>query len=136
MLNCHWRELSQVLFLSRQTRGVVRDKSVFIATKDAFCRYKNMLDATKFYAYVILREIFVATKMLSRQTHVCCDKHNFVAANIVLSRQRFSHDKHTLVETNTYLSRQNTSFVATNGTCLSRQNVCRDKKDTCLSRQK
>ena len=89
--------------------------------------------------------IFVATKVLSRQTRVCVhkkyaftnfltrqkfcrDKHNFVAAklaatNKLLSRQKtcfFPRDKHTFVATKIY-------FVAIN-TCLSRQKyACRDK---------
>ena len=49
----------------------------------------------------LLRQIFVAGKVLSRRTHVCRDKHNFVTTSIFLSRQK-------------------TCFVATkNYTCVS-----------------
>ena len=63
--------------------------------------------------------MFVATKYLSQQTHVCCNK-GFVSTNILLSRQK-------------------TCFVTRN-TCLSRQkNACCDKTfvatKLCLSRQ-
>ena len=76
-----WRELPQVPFLSRQQ---------FCHDKHVSCREKSM---------------FLATKLLSRQNYVSCDK-------IFLSGQN--------------LSRQ---IFAAKNTCLSRQNFCRDKND-------
>ena len=66
-----WLELPQVSFLSRQI--FCRNKHVFVETKHVFCRDKSM---------------HVATKLLSRQTRVCRDKHNFIATSVRLSRQK------------------------------------------------
>ena len=69
-------------------------------------------------------------KLLSRQNYVCCDKY--------LSRQKFCCEKHVFVATNIIFSRQayfcriKHLFVATI-LCLSRQNFGRDKNDTCGS---
>ena len=76
-----------------------------IETKDGFCRDKHVFVATNV-------SLFVATKLLPRQTYSCRDK-TFASSNILLSRQK-------------------TCYVATNP-CLSRQNICRDKKYTCGS---
>ena len=38
----HWQELTQVSFLSRQTR-ICRDKFEFVATKHVFCRDKSIM---------------------------------------------------------------------------------------------
>ena len=88
----HWRELPQVSFfvatnvLSRQTR-VCCDKTRLLSSQKYACRDKI---------------VFVAP-------NICHNKHNFVAASIILSRQT-----------------QNKSFVATK-VYLSLQNSCRDK---------
>ena len=47
-LSYHWREVPQVSFLSHQTR-VCRDKHIFVATIDVFCR-----DETVFTTKIIL----------------------------------------------------------------------------------
>ena len=39
------------------------------------------------------------TRLLSRQKYACRDKHVFVVANIILSRQKLWHGKHTFVTT-------------------------------------
>ena len=64
----HWRKLPQVHCLSRQ--NLCRDKHVFVTTKHIFCRDESLL---------------VATKLLSLQNYVCCDKY--------LSWQTFCRDK-------------------------------------------
>ena len=101
----HWRELPQVCFvstkvLSRQNASSVVTK--VCRTRQNFCRDKIM---------------FVAICVLS--THICCDKHVFVATKASMSQTKrlprqthFCCDK-TLVATGLHLSRQNTGFVAT-----------------------
>ena len=101
--------------------------------------------------------IFVATKVLSRLTHVrVLSQHSMlVATNIFGSDKSFVTDffvfvatkpfcccnKHNFVATSLLLSRQNTSFVATKA-CLWRQACfCRDKRrvlsrQTCVCRDK
>ena len=78
------------------------------------------------------KHVFVARKVLSRQTRVRGDKTRLLSwqnyASII-----FVATKRNFVATNVLLSRQNTCFVVTN-TCLSRQTrVCRDKNYTCSS---
>ena len=89
-----------------------------------------MLVAAKYFFQTkpLSRQIFVTTNInLSRQTRACrdkkkpfvatelckyqfcCDK-DFVATNILLSRQKFCLDKHIF--------------------CLDKRRVCRDKNDT------
>ena len=76
--------------------------------------------------------IFVATKVLSQQSHFP-DKHR---TKVWLSRQTFCRNKHTIVATKDMFCRDERVFVATK-VCLSRQNyvcyhifathICRDK---------
>ena len=70
--------------------------------------------------------IFVATKFCRDKSmlYFCRDKIMFVTTKL-LSRQIF-------VAGNTCLSRQNTAFVVTK---LRKYHFCRDKTNTCLSRQ-
>ena len=105
----HWRELPQVLFLSRQTRVCRGEKNVF-------CCDKDMLVTTT----LLSRQNYVATSiLLSRQTRVCRDKTCICRDKTrLLSRQNY-------VCRNKYLSRQKT--------CLSQQKFSRDKNDTCGS---
>ena len=89
--HCHWRELPQVSFLSRQTRLLSRQKyachdKTFVATKLCWSRDKHNFVATK---------AFVATsvaKLLLRQNYVCRNK-RFVATKIRLSLQNICRDK-------------------------------------------
>ena len=103
LLKYHWRELPQVLFLLQQT-SVCRDKRRVLSwqkyacrdktfpVKIRVCRDKTRLlsgqkyacrDKTFFAANTCLsRQIFVATKVFSRQKY-------FVATNIILSRQKW-----------------------------------------------
>ena len=110
----HWWELPQVSFLSRQ-KYACRDKT-FAATKICSSR-QNIFVATK----LLSRQIFVATKLcLSRQMFVIF----FAAAKVCLSRQNVCHDKHVFVATNIDREKRFVAtkdyFVVTN-TCLSRQ---------------
>ena len=66
----HWCELPQVSFLSRQNTS---------------CRDKT---------FVTAKIMFVATKLLSRQTRVCRDKHTFLMIKDAFLFVCFSHDKH------------------------------------------
>ena len=71
--------------------------------------------------------IFVATKVSSWQTHVCRNKY--------LSRQKFSCNKIWQTEfccDKCYVTASILLSQQTN-TCLSRQNFCHDKNDTCGS---
>ena len=69
----HWQELPQVSFLLRQKYACC-DKTFVM---------RNMC---------LLRQIFVATKVLTQQKY-------FVAANITLLRQIFCRGEHTFVAT-------------------------------------
>ena len=76
VLLCHWRELSQVPFLSQQK--FCHDKYVFVTTNVCSSR-QNMS--------------FVVTKVcLLWQNYICHDE-SYVATNIIFSWQNFSHDK-------------------------------------------
>ena len=46
--------------------------------------------------------MFVATKVLSRQTHVCCNK-SFVTTDACLLQQKFCHDRRMFVATKVML---------------------------------
>ena len=97
----YWRELPQVLFLSRQK--FCRYKHVFVETKHVFCRDKSMLAVTKLLsrqnhvcrdkiclsrqAYCFI--MFHFTRVLSQQTRVCRDRSKLVATKICLSRQTY-----------------------------------------------
>ena len=94
--NYHWRELTQVSLLSRQTYA---------------CYDKTLLWGDK--------SMFGAKKLLSRQYYVCRVK-TFVATNITANTcLSFCRDKN---DTCIILSWQKPCFGATN-TCLSRQNI-------------
>ena len=88
---CHWRELPQVSFLSRQKlcrcntcfsrqTGVFLDKTRLLLRQKYACRDKRIFVATK----LLLRQIFVAiniilfTTVLSRQVYCCRDKYGLV----------------------------------------------------------
>ena len=100
----HWRELTQVSFLSRQNTSFVstkvclprqnicrdkiclsgqtfcHDKHTFVTTKDVFCpdkHDKSKLVATKVFCRD--KHIFVATEDM-----FCRDKHMIVATKIIL----------------------------------------------------
>ena len=64
MGKCHWREVPQVSFLSRQTRVLSQQKYA--------CRGKT----------------FVATNIILSQQKFCHNKLTFVATNTCLSRQK------------------------------------------------
>ena len=71
----NWRELPQVLFLSRQTRTrVCRDKTRLLSRQKYACHDKTFV-ATKL---CLSRQIFVTTKVF------CRDKHTFVATKMIL----------------------------------------------------
>ena len=69
--------------LSQQTRPlsrqkyVYRDKSCVVTNIKLFQVYKHNFVATK----LLLRQAYFCA--LSGQTHVCCDKHVFVATNVM-----------------------------------------------------
>ena len=66
--------------------NICRNKHNFVATKQAyFCRDKHVFVATK-HMFCHDKSMLVATKVLSRQTRISRDTHNFVAASILLSR--------------------------------------------------
>ena len=71
----HWRELPQVLFLSRQN-------TAFLSRKNYVCRYKIFLLRQNYFvaAKVLSRQAY----FLSRQTRVCRDKTR------LLSRQKYA----------------------------------------------
>ena len=91
LLRCyHWRPLPQVKFLSQQTRvchnnnnnkiatntclsrqNVCRDKHTFVTTRSMFCRDKCVYRNKTCHGKIM----FAATKVLSWQKYVCCDKH-------------------------------------------------------------
>ena len=119
------------IFLSRQT--CLPRQAYFCHNKRHVCHAASI--------------IFVATKVLLQQTHVCRDKHLFVTTKHMFCHDKsmlvttyFCHDKHMFAAASILLSQQKTclscrkynfccdkSFVATN-TCLSRQTlVCHDK---------
>ena len=81
----HWRELPQLIFLSRQTF-----QNVFVVTLRVFCRDK--------------------TRLLSRQKYDCRDKSMIVATST--SAPLVCRDK-SFVTANIFLWRQKTCFVAT-----------------------
>ena len=120
---CHDKHIF-VIYL-RQT-NICHDKHNFVTTKVMswqayFCCDKHMFLATK---HIFCRD----TKVCLSQQHFCCDKHVSYLLwqkyfDMTKIRQKFCCDKHTFVMT---------CFVATN-TCLSRQNICRTKNDTCGS---
>ena len=94
-LNYHWRDLLQVLFLSR------RRFRVFFATKQVFCR--DAFVATN----LLSRQTFLSRQkkiglLFSRQTRFCRNKHTFVA-----TKDRFYLDKSKLVATNIIVNKQN-----------------------------
>ena len=72
----HGRELPQVLFLSRQTRLLLRQKYA-------------CLDKTFFMTKYVCRDkiMLVITKLLSREKYVCRDK-SVVVTDMLLSRQK------------------------------------------------
>ena len=97
----HWRELPQVSFLSRQMfcRGTRLFVSMFAVTKllsqqnyvsrqnifvvTHICRDKNVFVTTK----VLSRQAYFCRdkrRVLSQQTHVCCDKSKLVATKLCL----------------------------------------------------
>ena len=75
--------------------------------------------------------IFVTTKVLLRQTCVCCYKTSFVMTKVCLSRQNFCRGKHIFIVTK--LSLEQISVVT--NIFLSQKNFCCDKKGP-LSQQK
>ena len=103
-----WQELPQVSFLLRQKfchdKRVCWDKHVFVTTKQVFCCNKSMLVTTKFSSW---------------RTRVCRDKHNFVTTDKVFVSTK------TFVVASILLLQQKT--------CLSKQNFCCDRNDTCGS---
>ena len=90
------------LKLSRQNTSFVATK---VCLSQQFCRDKNILSRQKI-CFVVL---FVATKV----THVCRDKHNFVATSVFLSRQHFCRDELIFVATKDVFCLDKHAFVAT-----------------------
>ena len=88
-LNYHWRDLLQVLFLSR------RRFRVFFATKQVFCR--DAFVATNIFIETKKNWLtfFATNTFLSQQAYFCCDK------------DRFYLDKSKLVATNIIVNKQN-----------------------------
>ena len=86
--------------------------NTFVVTKHVFCCNKSMLVVLSWQKLCLLW-----------QNYVCRDKHVFIMRIFV-------------VVTSILLSQQKTCFVVTNmclpqQTCLSWQNFCRNKNDTC-----
>ena len=86
----HWRELSQVSFLSRQ--NVCHDRG-FVSTTMCLSRQNTSLFATKVclsskQKFCLDKHTFVGTKDV-----FCRDKNVFVATKVCLSRQNLCHDK-------------------------------------------
>ena len=79
----------------------------FCCDKHVFCHDKSMLAATKLLSW----QNCLSWQKFCCNTNICHDKHVFVATSILLLRQK-------------------TCFVMTNA-CLSQQNFCHDKNDTC-----
>ena len=122
--HCHWRELPQVSFLSRQ---------IFY---HVFCSDKNMLAATKRLSrqnYVCRNKIFVATNTCLSRQKFCRDKIMFVLRK-VLSRQEYVCRDKRFFARSILLWRQKTCFVATNA-CLSQNLLSRQTHSCGSSRQ-
>ena len=107
-----------------------------------FCRDKSMIAATKLLSeqnYVLSRQAYLfcrdkhkikvkkKSKSMFVATNICRNK-RFVTTKMCLSRRH----KHTFFATKDILCRVKHVFVATN-TYLQRQNLRRDKNDTCAS---
>ena len=80
-----------------------RNKHIFVATKDVFCRNKQVsLSWQNFCHNKIISQQIVVTKLLSQQAYICHNKRHvllwrntsFVATKICLLWQNFCHDKH------------------------------------------
>ena len=144
---CHWRELPQVSFLSRQK--FCHDKHIFCQNSCLSWQTCVCCDKTHLLSW---RKCVVMTKLLWRQTYFCGDKHNFVATKHLswqthkyLSWQKFCHNKNIVVTNNfvttkvlsqqAYYYHHKRCFAATN-TCLLQQNFCHNKNGTyCSSHQ-
>ena len=145
---CHWRQLPQVSFLSRQNTSFVATKVCL--PRQNFCRHKIIFVATKYFCHdktfvatsTCIRlsrqqTCFVATNTcLSRQKNarICRDKIMFVAANICHKKTRVCRDMHTFVATKDVICCDEHVFVATK-IILSRQKFCRGKH-TFVARKK
>ena len=97
----HWRELPQVLLLSRQN-----DKYVFVTSKHVFCRDKSMLAATKYFC----RDKYLS--QLKKKKNVFRDKLTFVGTKLCLSQQNICRDKHVFISTNILFVCRDERFVA------------------------
>ena len=121
-LICHWRELPQASFWSRQAY-FCRDKHTFVATSILLSRQKPC---------------FVATNTCLSRQKLVETKHYYVCRNKYLSRQKFCRYKHTFVATKDVFCGDKHEFVdkhVTN-TCLSPQKMMLVATKVCLSRPK
>ena len=100
VVDCHWRELPQVLFLSRQNTNTSNacfspQNTSFVATKICLspqnicrnkitvCRDKHVLSRQAYFLSRQTRVCLDKTRILSRQKNACCNK-TFVATKIML----------------------------------------------------
>ena len=127
----HWWELPQVQFLSQQNN--CQDKHVFLTTNMCLLQQNTSSVMTK--TYFPQQNILVATKhilchdknILSATKYPCCNK-----VNTCLSWEKFCHEKHTFVTAEDVSSRQtricHEKSKLVEIKLLSRQNyVCPDK---------
>ena len=135
VLLCHWRELSQVPFLSQQK--FCHDKYVFVTTNVCSSRQNMSFVVTKvclsqqkfrhdnmFCCDIsLLQQAYLCQDkrhVLSWQTHVCHDKSMLVVTKLYLSWRKLCCNKHNFVMTKLF-SQQACFFRNKNDTCGSHQ---------------
>ena len=131
-IDYYWRELPQVLFLSRQTFCQTRhkhDKARLLSQRKNACCDK----------YLSRREYFCRDKrrVLSQQTRVCRNKSMLVATKVCLSRQNLGNTNIIFVSTNICLDK---SFVETKIFCRDkdiflRQLFCHNKRTIVATKE-
>ena len=81
---------------------------------------------------LVMAKVLLQKKNFFVSTKYFCRNKSLVTTKIILLLEKFSHAMYIFVATKDVLCRNKHMFVATN-MCLSRQNFCRDKNDTCGS---
>ena len=69
--------------------------TIFVTTKHVYCRDKSMLVATK----LLLRQTHVCCDKTCYDKHVCCWKHTFV-----MTKDVFCRNRHIFVMTNVFVT--------------------------------
>ena len=83
--------------------------SIFVMTKDVFCRSKSVL---------------AVTNVLSQQDYVCCNEHTFDMTQLLLWQTRVCHNEHTFVTTKDLFFCDKCVFVTTKVSLLQQKFCC------------